>query len=113
MPPRAPQPRLDLVWGPRGCRGLDPRVTPAWVLTPDSIPKITYVNVNLPRADIPQAAATRTSNLTDDVNIDHIGPLLPPAILLEEIPASETLVEDIAHRRKEVSVQLSTALGEI
>ena len=64
-------------------------------------------------ADIPQAAATRTSNLTDDVNIDHIGPLLPPAILLEEIPASETLVEDIAHRRKEVSVQLSTALGEI
>ncbi|HYP90730.1 MAG TPA: 3-deoxy-7-phosphoheptulonate synthase [Polyangiaceae bacterium] len=41
--------------------------------------------------------------LTDDVRIDTLKPLLPPAILMEEIPLSETASALVAESRAEVS----------
>ncbi len=38
-------------------------------------------------------------NPTDDVRIKHLRPLLPPAILMEEIPASEPACKTIAEAR--------------
>jgi 3-deoxy-7-phosphoheptulonate synthase len=39
---------------------------------------------------------------TDDVHIDHLRPLLPPAILMEEIPLDEGLAASVASSRSEV-----------
>jgi 3-deoxy-7-phosphoheptulonate synthase len=40
---------------------------------------------------------------TDDVRIDSLRPLIPPAILMEELPASEADTQLIAEARKEVA----------
>jgi 3-deoxy-7-phosphoheptulonate synthase len=39
---------------------------------------------------------------TDDVRIRHLKPLLPPAILMEEIPASEQVCATVARARAEI-----------
>ena len=41
-------------------------------------------------------------NATDDVRIDHLRPLLPPAILMEELPLPEDSAELVAITRKKV-----------
>jgi 3-deoxy-7-phosphoheptulonate synthase len=41
--------------------------------------------------------------LTDDVRIDTLKPLLPPAILMEEIPLSEAASSAVVHARTEVA----------
>lgn len=41
-------------------------------------------------------------NATDDVRIDHLRPLLPPAILMEELPLPEESAELVAVTRKKV-----------
>ncbi len=43
---------------------------------------------------------------TDDVRIKHLRPLLPPAILMEEIPASETACRVVEQGRREVAAIL-------
>ncbi|HKQ67921.1 MAG TPA: 3-deoxy-7-phosphoheptulonate synthase [Polyangiaceae bacterium] len=40
---------------------------------------------------------------TDDVHIDHLRPLLPPAILMEEIPLEQLQSDAVAIARKEVA----------
>lgn len=45
-------------------------------------------------------------NPTDDVRIKHLRPLLPPGILMEEIPASERACQIVADARREVSETL-------
>ena len=41
-------------------------------------------------------------NATDDVRIDNLRPLLPPAILMEELPLAEECAELVASTRKKV-----------
>ena len=41
-------------------------------------------------------------NATDDVRIDNLRPLLPPAILMEELPLAEQCAELVASTRKKV-----------
>jgi len=43
---------------------------------------------------------------TDDVRIDHLRPLLPPAILMEEIPASEAVAATVATVRQHLAAAL-------
>ena len=43
---------------------------------------------------------------TDDVRIDHLRPLLPPAILMEEIPASEAVAATVATARQHLAAAL-------
>ena len=40
---------------------------------------------------------------TRDLRVEHIRPLLPPAILLEELPVSEAAAQTVARGREEVS----------
>jgi len=40
---------------------------------------------------------------TRDLRVEHIRPLLPPAILLEELPVTETAAQTVARGREEVS----------
>jgi len=44
---------------------------------------------------------------TDDVRIDGLRPLIPPAILMEELPATEAVRARVAHHREELSRVLS------
>ena len=41
-------------------------------------------------------------NATDDVRIDNLRPLLPPAILMEEPPLAEECAELVASTRKKI-----------
>ena len=51
------------------------------------------------RARLKQDRAPRI----DDVNIRKLGPLLPPGCLIEEVPVSDTLAENIHDRRCDVA----------
>ena len=44
---------------------------------------------------------------TDDLRIDELRPLIPPAILMEELPASDTVSERVAVAREEIAKILS------
>ena len=44
---------------------------------------------------------------TDDVRIDHLRPLLPPAILMEEIPASAVASATVASARQHLAAVLA------
>lgn len=47
------------------------------------------------------------SHRTDDLRIREVRPLVPPAILLEEIPASEKALETVVRGRAEVAAALT------
>ena len=39
---------------------------------------------------------------TDDLRIENIRPLLPPAILMEEVPAHKQACETVAEARRQI-----------
>ena len=45
-----------------------------------------------------------TEAKVDDVRIDAIAPLLPPACLMEEMPISETVAESVSSTREQTAV---------
>lgn len=47
------------------------------------------------------------SHLTDDLRIKAVRPLMPPAILIEEIPASDEAQEFVARSRAEIAAALT------
>lgn len=56
-------------------------------------------------ADIRKRKRRRISSIPeglDDTRIDHLGPLIPPCCLLEELPLSEVVAEVVSEGRLEV-----------
>ena len=56
-----------------------------------------------PKAKRARLARMTTESKVDDVRIDEIAPLLPPACLMEELPISETIAESVRAARAEVA----------